>query len=44
MHSLTVDNASILGNFARDVAAELTPHVYRQADKPSSFKFGDIWI
>lgn len=44
MHSLTIDNASILGNFAEDVASELTPHVYRQQEKPTSFKFGDIWI
>mgnify|MGYP006988968819 CR=1 FL=1 len=25
MHSLTADNASILGSFAADIAAELTP-------------------
>lgn len=44
VRALTLDNVGILQGFAQNVAQELTTKVYRQAEKPGSFKPGDIWI
>ena len=42
--SLTEKNASILSGFAANVAQELSVSVFESANKPTSFKPGDIWI
>lgn len=42
--SLTEKNASILSGFATNVAQELSVSVFESANKPTSFKPGDIWI
>ena len=43
INSLTNENAAILAGMARNVREELTPQVFKQAEKPSVFKAGDIW-
>ena len=44
MRALTLDNAAILQGFATNISQELTTQVYRQNNKPTSYKPGDIWI
>jgi len=44
MAALTDRNAGELSKFVENIAAELTSEVFRQADRPASFKAGDIWI
>lgn len=44
MRALTLDNADILSGFIQNISEELSPKVYRQAEKPDSFKPGDVWI
>ena len=44
VRALTTKNASILAGFRENVAAALTPKVYRGNSQPSSYKPGDIWI
>ena len=42
--TLTQEGATVLSGFAREVQNNLIPHVYKQTNKPTSFKKGDIWI
>ena len=44
LRAASIENAAILSGFVEDVAAGLTPQVYRQATAPTDFKVGDIWI
>lgn len=44
MQSLSTQNASILAGFAENVAKSLTIKVYKQQNKPTNFKTGDVWI
>ena len=42
--ALTLQNSSILSDFAIKVQNNLVPSVFRQAEAPQIFKKGDIWI
>lgn len=44
IHALTTNSGSMLASFAESVIGGLTPTVYTQANKPSVFKPGDVWI
>jgi len=44
MRALTLENADILSGFAQNVGEELSVKVYRSADKPTTYKVGDVWI
>ena len=44
LRSLSMKNAAILSGFAASIQNELTPQVYRSANKPINYKVGDIWI
>ena len=44
MHTLTTDNAGILASFADNISKQLSVQVFRQSERPSTFKTGDIWI
>ena len=42
--ALSVENATILGDFAQDIRKEVVPLVMRTPVQPADFKVGDIWI
>lgn len=44
VRALTLENASILGQFAEDIRAGITPVISKQPEKPLNYKPGDIWI
>lgn len=44
MRALSTKNASILNNFAQNIAREMTTKVVQSSTKPTSYKPGDIWI
>ena len=43
VHTLSIENASILKGFSKNIATYLTPRVYNSPERPTSFKTGDIW-
>ena len=43
VHTLTLENAAILGGFVENIQSSLTPQVYTSKTQPENFKFGDIW-
>lgn len=44
VRALTLENAAILGQFAEDIRAGITPVISKQPEKPLNYKPGDIWI
>lgn len=42
--ALSVENATILGDFAQDIRKDVVPLVMKTPVQPADFKVGDIWI